>query len=268
MKMNTNLQIAVKACFEAGVEVMNVYNNEISVSYKNDRSPLTQADTNANEIINKYLSTTEIPIISEENAEIDYETRKKWNQCWVVDPLDGTKEFIRRNGEFTVNIALVEDQEPKFGAVYAPALERLYFADVTSGECHMIETNSDDDIEKMLDTALKIKPAQVEDVTRVVTSRSHIDNTTLEFIESLKSKKNVELISQGSSLKFCLLAEGKADIYPRFAPTMEWDTAAAHALCKALDISVESHPDGEELLYNKEDLKNPWFLCKHKDIVL
>lgn len=266
--MNTSLNIAVKACFEVGLEIMDVYNNEMDVSYKDDRSPLTQADTKANEIINKYLRITGIPIISEENAEIDYETRKDWNQCWVVDPLDGTKEFIKRNGEFTVNTALVENQEPKLGAVYAPALEKLYFADVTTGECYMIQTNSNKGIEELLETAVRIKSSRVEDVVRVVTSSSHIDNTTFEFVESLKSQKKIELISQGSSLKFCLLAEGKADIYPRFAPTMEWDTAAAHALCRSLGISVQSHPSGQELVYNKKDLKNPWFLCKHKEIVI
>ena len=262
---NRELKIAIEASIKAGIEIIKIYNSDFNVKFKDDRSPLTLADKNANEVINSYLNRTNIPIISEENKQIDFDVRKHWNLCWIVDPLDGTKEFVKRNDEFTVNIALIENGIPILGVIYVPVKRTLYYADVKSKELHKAyvsdENHSVDDI---ISTAEAIVPKKVDqDVARVVGSRSHMNQETQEFIQSLESKKKeVTIISRGSSLKFCLVAEGQADIYPRFAPTMEWDTAAAHAICTAAGVLVISHDTKRELRYNKENLLNPWFVCK------
>ena len=180
----------------------------------------------------------------------------------MVDPLDGTKEFIKRNGEFTVNIALIKDNSPVFGVVYAPAIGKIYFANVEEGEAHMAEVNSESNVSDVLQTAMNVTPSTVDDLKRIVVSRSHMDDNTTRFVNQLKQTSHVDLISKGSSLKFCLLIEGKVDIYPRFAPTMEWDTAAAHALCKAVGVQVIDWEKKRELRYNKENLLNPWFICQ------
>ena len=263
--MNQNLKIAIKASIEAGEEIMKVYSGDFDVEIKDDASPLTIADKNANDIINKYLVETGIPIISEENAQVKYDIRKNWSTCWIVDPLDGTKEFIKRNGEFTVNIALVENGIPILGVIYVPVLRKLYYADVLKKETYILDVPEDDfSFEKILKTAKKITYQENNgNRIRIVGSRSHMNNETLNFINSLKEKYDqVEIVSKGSSLKFCLVAENKADIYPRFAPTMEWDTAAAHAICNASGVSVISQDTDKELIYNKENLLNPWFICK------
>lgn len=260
--MQEHHKIAIEAALVAGIEIMNVYNREVEVQYKDDKSPLTEADLNANKKINAFLRKTEIPIISEENSEVSYESRKNWKEFWMVDPLDGTKEFIKRNGEFTVNIALIKDNSPVFGVVYAPAIGKIYFANVEEGEAHMAEVNSESNVSDVLQTAMNVTPSTVDDLKRIVVSRSHMDDNTTRFVNQLKQTSHVDLISKGSSLKFCLLIEGKADIYPRFAPTMEWDTAAAHALCKAVGVQVIDWEKKRELRYNKENLLNPWFICQ------
>jgi len=263
--LNQDLKIAIQAAIDAGTEIMKVYNSDFSYELKSDTSPLTIADKNANDIINKYLIQTGIPIISEENAQIDFEERKNWNRCWIVDPLDGTKEFIKRNGEFTVNIALIENGIPMLGVVYVPDSGKLFFADVLKKEAHSLNVTSNDILlEEILSTSKKIIfKKNKETFIRVVGSRSHMNKETLDFMNVLKEKYNeVEVISKGSSLKFCLVIEGLADIYPRFAPTMEWDTAAAHAICSASGVSVISNETNKELNYNKENLLNPWFICK------
>ena len=263
--MNKNLRIAIEASIDAGIEIMKVYAGDFDVELKSDASPLTFADKNANEVINSYLIKTGIPIISEENAQTDYEIRKEWTTCWIVDPLDGTKEFVKRNGEFTVNIALVDDGKLVLGVIYVPVEKKLYFADVIKKEAYCLSLPSYDiSIDKILEEAIKINDYEGrDDIIKVVGSRSHMNQETVDFVEGLKKEYDqVEVVSKGSSLKFCLVAEGEADIYPRFAPTMEWDTAAAHAICCASGISVISVDTDEELLYNKEDLLNPWFICK------
>lgn len=260
--MQTHHKIAIEAALIAGREIMNVYNRNIEVQFKDDKSPLTEADLNANKMINAFLEKTEIPIISEENSEVPYPTRKNWKEFWMVDPLDGTKEFVKRNGEFTVNIAFIRNNTPVFGVVYAPAMGRIYFAIVEDCEAYMAEVNLESNLSDVLNSAVKVKPSTVDNVTRIVVSRSHMDDNTKRFVHQIKQTSKVDLLSQGSSLKFCLLIEGKADIYPRFAPTMEWDTAAAHALCKAVGVQVINWEKKEELTYNKENLLNPWFICQ------
>jgi 3'(2'), 5'-bisphosphate nucleotidase len=242
---------------------MEVYNSVIEVEYKDDKSPLTEADKRANDIINTFLVPTGTPIISEENKQTDFSIRENWKTCWVVDPVDGTKEFIKRNGEFTVNIALVENGKPQLGVIYVPATKVIYFADVLKGEAFKTElTSHETSVEEVLNKAVPLQPKQGNsDPIQVVGSRSHMSQETLDFIEALKQTgKDVEIVSKGSSLKFCLVAEGNADVYPRYAPTMEWDTAAGQAICNAVGIEVISKETNKPLLYNKENLLNPWFL--------
>ncbi|HEX9826175.1 MAG TPA: 3'(2'),5'-bisphosphate nucleotidase CysQ [Flavobacteriaceae bacterium] len=257
------LNIAIQASLKAGKAIMEVYNSVIEVEYKDDKSPLTEADKRANDIINTFLVPTGTPIISEENKQTDFSIRENWKTCWVVDPVDGTKEFIKRNGEFTVNIALVENGKPQFGVIYVPATKVIYFADVLKGEAFKTElTSHETSVEEVLNKAVPLQPKQGNsDPIQVVGSRSHMSQETLDFIEALKQTgKDVEIVSKGSSLKFCLVAEGNADVYPRYAPTMEWDTAAGQAICNAVGIEVISKETNKPLLYNKENLLNPWFL--------
>jgi len=260
--INKNLQLAIESSLKAGSAIMQVYDTAFDVEIKDDKSPLTEADKKANDIINSFLKPTPIPIISEENKQIDFESRKQWDTCWIVDPVDGTKEFIKRNGEFTVNIALVNSGKPELGVIYVPVSKTLYFADVLKNTAYKVElTSHDTSIEDVLKQSKQLQPKQDSHITKVVGSRSHMSQETLDFVEVLKSSgKQVEIVSKGSSLKFCLIAEGNADIYPRFAPTMEWDTAAGHAICNAVGVKVISEETKQPLLYNKENLLNPWFV--------
>lgn len=260
--MIENLKIAINAAIEAGVEVNNIYEGaSFEVDYKSDTSPLTKADIASNDIINKYLDPTGIPIISEENKQLDYSIRKEWETCWLVDPLDGTKEFIKRNGEFTVNIALIKQSRPILGVIYVPTSKELYFSDVEKMEAYKVVIKHDWSLEDVEKYAHLIQPKKRSNSKiRIVGSRSHMNDQTKEYAEKLALENEVEIVSKGSSLKFCLVAEGKADVYPRFAPTMEWDTGAGHAICIAAGFHVINEETKKELLYNKEDLLNPWFL--------
>ncbi|MFK7781783.1 3'(2'),5'-bisphosphate nucleotidase CysQ [Psychroserpens sp.] len=258
-----NLELAIKASLEAGKVIMEVYNTPFDVEIKDDKSPLTEADKKANDVINSYLKQTNIPIISEENRQIDYVDRKDWETCWVVDPVDGTKEFIKRNGEFTVNIALVTNGKPQLGVIYVPATKTLYVGNVTEEQGLKAELSTHETSIKEVQKLFNPLQPKIENDSsvQVVGSRSHMSPETLDFIETIKSSgKDVEVVSKGSSLKFCLVAEGNADVYPRFAPTMEWDTAAGHAICNAVGIEVISKATNKPLLYNKENLLNPWFV--------
>lgn len=263
--MNENQLKAIEASIKAGNAIMEIYKEDFDVEYKEDTSPLTQADKNANAVIMSFLETTSIPIISEENKEIDYSERKSWTQCWIVDPLDGTKEFVKKNGEFTVNIALIDHQQPVFGVIYVPAQRLLYVGDVESQKAFKVEVPSGEpQVEKLLKAATLLEPSKDSNPLRVVGSRSHMNQDTLDYVDGLKNKyqKSIDIVSKGSSLKFCLVAEGNADVYPRYAPTMEWDTAAGQAICKAVGLEVISLDTGEEMLYNRENLLNGYFHVK------
>lgn len=263
--MNSNLEIAIKAALEGGLQIMNVYSNEFEVAYKDDNSPLTIADEKCNDVINSYLIKTEFPIISEENKQSSFKERELWDTCWIVDPLDGTKEFVKRNGEFTVNIALVQNGKPLLGVIYVPDTKDLYYADVRLKKAYKCVLNSHDaNLDEIIENSKSIQPNKTNgEEIRVVGSRSHMSSETEEFVNSLKKDyQKVEIVSKGSSLKFCLVAEGKADVYPRFAPTMEWDTAAGQAICEAVGLQVISKETDKALLYNKENLLNPWFIVK------
>ncbi|WP_299127930.1 3'(2'),5'-bisphosphate nucleotidase CysQ [uncultured Winogradskyella sp.] len=260
---NKNIQTATKAALEAGDVIMQIYDSVFDVEYKDDKSPLTEADKKANDVINAFLKQTDFPIISEENKQTDYNIRKTWNSCWVVDPVDGTKEFIKRNGEFTVNIALVENGKPILGVIYVPATKTLYYADTNLKKAYKASLSSHNQtIDSIINKSQPLIPKDNNSNNiEVVGSRSHMNQDTLDYVEALKKDgKQVEIVSKGSSLKFCLVAEGKADVYPRYAPTMEWDTAAGQAICNAVGLKVISKETNKSLAYNKENLLNSYFL--------
>ena len=230
---------------------------------------MTIADRKAHEAIAAILSKTPFPVLSEEGKQLDYAVRQQWDTLWIVDPLDGTKEFIKRNGEFTVNIALVKNSVPVLGVIYVPVKKELYFAVEGKGAFKMTGLMGLEDdsvtLEQMIDEAERIPLNDSRDHFVVVASRSHLSPETEEFIAELKKKYGtVELISSGSSIKICLVAEGVADVYPRFAPTMEWDTAAGHAIARAAGMEVYQSGKNEPLRYNKENLLNPWFIVERK----
>ena len=241
---------------DAGNAIMSVYATAFKVEQKKDRSPLTEADKQSNNIIEKGLLGLypNIPVLSEESASVDYVVRKKWKKFWLVDPLDGTKEFIKRNGDFTVNIALIENGKPTLGVVYVP-VTKVGFVGISDVGAYKI---ADGKAEKIV-----LENNENTNLVRVVASRSHLSTETQDFINKLKDEgKHVVLTSRGSSLKLCMIADGTADVYPRFAPTMEWDTAAAQAVVEAAGKSVLSFPTLQPLQYNKSNLLNPWFIVQ------
>jgi len=228
---------------------------------------LTNADKAAHNVIAKALDSTNIPVLSEEGKSIPYETRKNWEYMWIVDPLDGTKEFIKHNDEFTVNIALVHNGRPIMGVVYCPPLKWMYFA-AENGKGSwksIVDSYESIDVEQVMKQAVQIPVINKNRKFTVVASRSHMSPETAEFIDDLKVEHgDIKLISKGSSLKLCEVAEGSADIYPRFAPTSEWDTAAAHAIVSISGGEVINALTNKPVVYNKEDILNPWFIVRRK----
>ena len=255
-----DIQDIVKIAKDAGKAIMKIYNQEFDVEYKTDSSPLTIADKKANEIIvtalnqlsvNSFLEKN-IPIISEEGRSVPYDERKNWEYFWLIDPLDGTKEFVKKNGEFTINIALINKETPVLGVVYSPVLNVCYWAKRDEGAFKNGEK-------------LPLKTKEKRDVYKIVASRSHISNETKDFIEAIDTDKEKVIIYIGSSLKICLVAEGEANIYPRLGPTMEWDTAAAHAIVNESNGLFNKYIDNgayQQHLYNKKNLLNDWFVVK------
>ncbi|WP_282163160.1 3'(2'),5'-bisphosphate nucleotidase CysQ [Ulvibacterium marinum] len=260
------LQIALTASVHAGKAILQIYYRDNSIKeLKEDLSPLTEADIASNAIINDYLMKTPFPIISEEAKSKDYSVRETWETCWIVDPLDGTKEFIKGNGEFTVNIALCKSGKPILGIIYVPVLRELYYANVPEKKAYktILDTKHEPITSFFSDQDLIISSKKKSNKVKVVGSRSHMNQETMNFIAKLKDEnKQVEIVSKGSSLKFCMVAEGKADIYPRFAPTMEWDTAAGQAICSAVGLKVISKDTNKILTYNKKRLLNPHFIVR------
>jgi 3'(2'), 5'-bisphosphate nucleotidase len=258
--MKKLLSIAIQASLAAGNTIMEVYAKKIEIVFKEDKSPLTQADKNASDVINKYLIDTGIPIISEENIQLNYSQRKDWEYCWMVDPLDGTKEFIKRNGEFTVNIALIKNGNPLLGVIYVPVSKTLYYTLEDASKSYKIElVNEKVSLDFIFKHSIEIKPSHKKsELIRIV--GSHLNEATKKFISKIEKKMKTEIVSKGSSLKFCLVAEGTADVYPRFAPTMEWDTAAGQAICQAVGVKVIDNKTQLPLRYNKENLLNSNFL--------
>ncbi len=281
MKAASNLQNenfliqTIRAALEAGEAILEIYRTDFRVDYKQDDSPLTQADRAAHAIIMRHLQGSGIQILSEEGKALPVSERRSWQTLWIVDPLDGTKEFIKRNGEFTVNIALVTGGTPILGVVFAPDRRRLYFS-----MQHLGAFLIDDPIRlKSLPRQLARAEMQLDDLTAhaqqlplaehkdkaytIVGSRSHATPELEQFVAAKREQfKQVEFIPAGSSLKICLVAEGRADIYPRLGPTMEWDTAAGHAVAQSAGARIYEYESGEPLQYNKENLLNPWFIVE------
>ena len=258
--MLENLQIEniVAITRLAGEAVMKVYEQPIQVEHKADNSPLTLADTNSNDIIVSELKKLfpDVPILSEETKQVDYSIRKNWEYFWLVDPLDGTKEFIKHNGEFTINIALIHNNQPIAAVLFAPALNKMYYAVQGKGSFYVDEKGNATKLSTQSNYLTKQK-------INVVASRSHLTDDVLQFVETLKKQgKEVDFVSSGSSLKFCLVAEGKADVYPRFGPTMEWDTAAGQAIAECAGAKVLNNDTLQPLSYNKENLLNPFFIVE------
>ena len=262
--MSSRLETAINASIEAGKEVLEVYNSDFIVETKEDRSPLTLADKNAHACIMRHLAATGLPVLSEEGSNIPYDERKNWDVFWMVDPLDGTKEFVKRNGEFTVNIALISHGNPTAGVIYVPVKEILYFGSAEHGAHKCVHNISEKQtLTSLLNDATTLPVHEKKAEFVVVASRSHMSKETEDFIAELKKEhRRVEVTSIGSSLKICLVAEGVANIYPRFAPTMEWDTAAGHAIVKASGKEIYDYTTSLPMKYNKENLLNNCFVAK------
>ncbi len=257
--MTQKLEIAIQAAIKGGLAILDIYQSaDFGITQKEDDSPLTKADIAAHNAIIEVLSASQLPILSEESKAIDYSERQKWDIFWMVDPLDGTKEFIKRNGEFTVNIALIEHQKPILGVIYVPVTDVLYFADKTNGS-FKIEHATSLTLSNLLKLAARL-PISKTDTYSVVGSRSHQNEATQLYFENIvKEKGPIAIKSIGSSLKFCLIAEGLADAYPRLGPTMEWDTAAGHAIAQFSGAKVVQIESDLPLVYNKPNLLNPFF---------
>lgn len=253
-----NIEEVIAVAKQAGEVIMEVYEKDFDVAFKADESPLTEADTQANAIIQKGLEAlnakldSSIPILSEEGKHLPYDERKHWDFFWLVDPVDGTKEFVKKNGEFTVNIALIQKDVPVLGVVFAPALNELYYAKQDEGAFKN-------------DEPLPLKQHDNRQTYNIVASRSHMSDETQAFIDAIETDKPKKIVSIGSSLKICMVAEGQADVYPRLGPTMEWDTGAAHAIVNeagktlqkfSFEQGLSKHP------YNKPNLLNDWFVVQ------
>lgn len=264
MDIKQLLFTALKASLRAGEEILKVYESDFAVEEKDDRSPLTLADKNAHDSICEILKETNFPVLSEEGKSIAYSERKQWDYFWMVDPLDGTKEFVKRNGEFTVNIALIHQQRSILGVIYVPVTKTFYFAaeGIGSFKFQIIDM-MEDNLEGIILQSLRLPAEHPQKKFTVVASRSHLSEETEMFVDGLRlAHKDLEFISSGSSIKLCLVAEGSADVYPRFAPTMEWDTAAGQAICECAGKRVIDYTSNQTLLYNKLDLLNNWFIVQ------
>ena len=262
------LCLAVGAAVEAGRHIMAVYDapeSQWEVERKADDSPLTRADREAHTAIAARLAGSGLPLLSEEGRHQPYDERCPWGRLWVVDPLDGTKEFLKRNGEFTVNIALVDEGRPVAGVVYVPATATLYFGAEGLGAYRLADYRDEATPAwaELTDAARRLPLAEGRTDYVVVVSRSHLSAETEAFIdEARRVHADVRTVPSGSSIKICLVAEGTADVYPRLAPTMEWDTAAGHAVVRAAGGDIVEAGSGATLRYNKRDLTNPYFIVR------
>lgn len=257
-------QTALVAAVEASHKIMDIYNHEFEAIIKEDGSPLTKADLASTTIIQRHLEPLGIPITGEETEKLDYSIRKNWTECWCVDPLDGTKEFISKNGEFAVNIALIENGTPTFGLIASPVNEEIIFGSKELG----VYISSFENIENESNWIKINTPRKVNSPLILTASRSHGSGLLEGFIAEIKRiSPEMKQISKGSSLKFFDLAKGEVDIYARFAPTMEWDIAPGQAILEALGGSVINVETGMPLTYNKADLLNPFFIAKTKAIL-
>ena len=269
-EMQELLESAVRACLRGGAEILSVYGtDDFQITHKDDQSPLTIADKRAHNVIVDELgsASTRLPVLSEEGEGIAYETRRAWTRFWLVDPLDGTKEFIKRNGEFTVNVALVEGHRPVLGVIYVPVDGELYFTSPEGGRlpkgAWVARVDPDVSLSEVFEKAEAMPRFGHDSHLKVIASRSHKNEATAAFISSLEQEHgDIVEVQTGSSRKLCFIADGRADIYPRFAPTMEWDTGAGDAIVFYAGGSLSHHDSDGPLQYNKENLLNPWFIAR------
>ena len=264
--MNNAINLAIKAAIEAGREILNIYNSpdeDFSIELKKDNSPLTKADKASHEIIIAILSETGFPVLSEEGKNIAYNERKKWSTFWLIDPLDGTKEFIKRNGEFTVNIALINNGSPVLGVIYIPVIKTIYLGGLNVGAWKKENVKINTVFDEMKKEGAKLPLQLKKRRYTIVGSRSHMNDETKNYINELRREHpGLDMVTSGSSVKICMVAEGLADEYPRFGPTMEWDTAAGHAIANAAGKKIWLTDFSNELSYNKDNLLNPFFIVK------
>ena len=270
-KIKELLGIAIHASFKAGIEILDVYDKPFKVKYKADASPVTEADKRANAVIEKLLEPTGVPALTEEGDELPYNTRKDYDLLWIVDPLDGTKEFVKRNGEFTVNIALAENGKPVIGAIYSPVMRDLYFAAKGIGSYktnrHKIielqNSGKELNLDELIAMSERLPLLQKQKKYTIVASRSHLSSELYHYIENIKREKGeVELINTGSSIKMCLVAEGTANECPRFGDTMEWDTCAGQCIVEQAGGTLVDMATKLPMSYNREILKNNSFLAQ------
>lgn len=262
MDVTQLIDIAIHATLIAGEKIRNVYSSaDFQVQLKGDQTPVTKADHLAHIAILRLLESTSLPVLSEEGIQFDYSNRKNWDLFWLVDPLDGTKEFIKRNDEFTVNIALIQKNRPIAGVIYAPVTGELYAAIPGIGAWKLFNPSDDCNFQTLQISGLKLPLELKLDKYVIAVSRSHMNKETEEYIEGLRKKHgSIKLISKGSSLKMCMVAEGTANVYPKIGKTMEWDSAAGHAIVKASGKNIFLLDMKTELTYNKDDLLNPHFI--------
>lgn len=259
--------VALKAAVLAGAEIMEVHGGNLHTRYKEDDSPVTLADQRAHEAILKTLQITGIPVLSEEMAAPDFGMRRQWQQYWLVDPLDGTKEFVRGGEDFTVNIALMENNHPVMGIIVLPASGRVYVGGTAMGATYKAKLKTLEWTPGLKTSFREIKPEKTANKIGVAVSISHLSEDTLAYVGELRRKygeERVEILRRGGAVKFCLLAEGNAMMYPRFSPCMEWDTAAGQAICEATGATMKRFEDMQPLEYNKKSLLNPPFIITTK----
>jgi 3'(2'), 5'-bisphosphate nucleotidase len=255
---------AIRAAIVAGEKINEVYGtSDFNIQVKADQTPVTVADQMAHDSIIKMLATTGLPVLSEEGIHLPYNERKNWELFWLVDPLDGTKEFIKRNDEFTVNIALINGSKPISGVIYAPVYHELYVGITEIGAYKITKPNADCTVGQMQQSGIKLPMNVASEKCIVAVSRSHMNQETANYIDRIAvAKSQTEILQKGSSLKICMVAEGTALVYPKYGKTMEWDTAAGHAIVNAVGKNIICPDTNNELIYNKEDLQNPNFIVK------
>lgn len=263
------LKLAINAAFKAGEEILNIYSTDFYVETKSDNTPVTLADRTSGQCISKILAASNIPIISEEEEILDYSIRKTWPQVWIVDPLDGTKEYVKRNGEFAVNIALVENNKPVIGIIYAPVLKDIYFAYQGGGSYKITQHDMIMELTKknlsdhLFEFAKKLPSQKLPKTYTVVGSRSHLSRDINEHVDKLRNLYgDVDMISVGSSIKQCWVAEGKAHEYLRYGTTMEWDTAAGQCILEEAGCQLIDLETNKPMVYNREDMHNNYFIAR------
>ncbi len=271
--LNNLLFKSILASVEAGKEILKIYDTAFAVEYKEDDTPLTKADQNASEKIISLLADTNIPVLSEEGEHFTFAKRKLLNELWIVDPLDGTKEFVKRNGEFTVNIALIKKNQSILGVIYSPVFKDLYFAANGIGSFKIgrhdfipiINDLHNFNLDRLILLAKKLPLKSYPEVFTLVASRSHLSSEVYAYIEEKKAQHNdVNIVNTGSSIKMCWVAEGLADEYPRFGPTMEWDTAAGQAILENAGCELIDYTTQKPMLYNRQELRNNSFIARRK----